>query len=201
MTLGHDDRVRVECARVDLTGLRNDDNRSLAARKGFLEGSRQYAALVVGCNPDNSVVTKAQELESREHSRVRVVTDDHLNRWCPEQAISLHIPTNLTENLAASGCKTYEVRDSCSCHKPDRCLSGQVEDIEQPARSDRLGGGCCWSDHVITCGLPPCDGEPISRDTDRVRASDHPAEEARTCGGVEPWGGPLHEVIDDVLCR
>ena len=49
--------------------------------------------------------------------------------------------------------------------------------------------------------LPPSGGQPIRRHTGRMRSADHPAEEARTRHGAQPWRAQRHEFLDNLGFR
>ncbi len=165
----------VECARVDVAGLRADDGRTLdPGQRG-----RDHAPLRVNGNTVSTPATETEQSERLDQRRMGLFSNDHGQRWRADETVRLHVPASPLEHPVSSRSKRREVGDGRPRYETGAAFIRQTEQFAKPTERNAFQHRHCRRNLVHHRVLVPGGRQPVRSDGYRHRSSNDKAEESR----------------------
>src|SRR5438105_1292697 len=111
---------------------------------------------------------------------MRFRANDHCDWRRAENSVGFRIPAGLLEDAMSRGGERAKIRDGGTGDKGTAAFRREPENVEQPAQRYFFKQGRCRSGPPEPRILVPGGREPVGRDRNRKRATDHEPEKPRT---------------------
>ena len=118
----------IECAGVDVAGLKAEDSAAGEVR----EGVGAHAAVGVDGHADHALAAEAEHAQGLDEGGVRLIADDDGELGRAEEAVVLDVPAGALEKGVAGGGEGAEVGHGGAGNDGARRAGGQAEQIAGP---------------------------------------------------------------------